>query len=202
MKITNVLPLILILSCIFLQQVSAQDKTQEDSLTAAHVILIVEENHSFSSVYPNGMPWLSALGDAYGIATNYYSDESGSMLDYLWLSSGSGEQAFGCGGWGCKNIITDDNIFRHLDNQGLSWKLYADSLPYVGYMGVQSGDYVKRHNPAPWYSDVANHRYEAKQYGSVYAIRQGSRGAETAQLLTHHSKLAARRSRRHACHGR
>ena len=152
------MPLILILSCIFLQQVSAQDKTQEASPTAAHVILIVEENHSFSAVYPNGMPWLSALGDAYGIATNYYSDEAGSMLDYLWLSSGSGEQAFGCGGWGCKNIITDDNIFRQLDNQGLSWKLYADSLPYVGYMGVQSGEYVKRHNPAPWYSGVANHR--------------------------------------------
>src|ERR1700692_5113399 len=100
------MPLILILSFIFLQQLSAQDKTQEASPTAAHVILIVEENHSFSAVYPNGMPWLSALGDAYGIATNYFSDEPGSMLDYLWLSSGSGEHAFGCKGWGCPHIIT------------------------------------------------------------------------------------------------
>jgi phosphatidylinositol-3-phosphatase len=121
----------------------------------AHVILIIEENHSFSSVYPYGMPWLSALGDSYGIAMNYYSDEPGSLLDYLWLSSGSGEHAFGCGGWGCTNIITNDNIFRELDKSGLSWKVYADSLPYAGYMGVQSGEYVKRHNPAPWYSDVA-----------------------------------------------
>jgi phosphatidylinositol-3-phosphatase len=131
----------------------------------AHVILIIEENRSFSTVYPYGMPWLSALGDAYGIATNYFSDEPGSMLDYLWLSSGSGEHAFGCGGWGCSNIITSDNIFRELDKSGMSWKVYADSLPYVGYMGIQSGEYVKRHNPAPWYSNVAYH--PAKQKNMV-----------------------------------
>jgi acid phosphatase len=153
-KIRNVVALIVFIGCISFQPVSAQNQTQEDPPSAAHVILIVEENHSFSAVYPNGMPWLSALGDAYGIATNYYSDESGSMLDYLWLSSGSGERAFGCGGWGCEKIITSDNIFRELDDRGLSWKVYADSLPYAGYMGVQSGEYVKRHNPAPWYSDV------------------------------------------------
>jgi len=149
------MPLVLVLGCLFLQPISAQDKSREAPPTGAHVILVVEENHSFSAVYPNGMPWLSALGNAYGIATNYYSDESGSMLDYLWLSSGSGERAFGCGGWGCEKIISSDNIFRELDRQGLSWRVYADSLPYVGYMGVQSGEYVKRHNPAPWYGDVA-----------------------------------------------
>jgi phospholipase C len=54
---------------------------------AQHVLLIVEENHSFASVYPGTMPWLSALGDKYGIATNYFSNETGSLLDYLWLSS-------------------------------------------------------------------------------------------------------------------
>lgn len=121
-----------------------------------HVVLIVEENRSFSTVYPTGMPWLSALGDHNGIATNYSSDEPGSMLDYLWLSSGSGEQAFGCDGNGCAQTITDDNIFRELNKAGMSWKIYADSLPSVGYMGDFSGNYVKRHNPAVWYSDVVN----------------------------------------------
>lgn len=102
------------------------------------------------------MPWLSALGDKYGIATNYYSDEPGSMLDYLWLSSGNGEQAFGCTGNGCTQTITDDNIFREINRAGMTWKVYADSLPNVGFMGTFSGNYVKRHNPAVWYSDVVN----------------------------------------------
>jgi len=173
------MPLILLLGYISLQPASAQYKTQQDSPSATHVILIVEENHSFAAVYPRGMPWLSALGDAYGIATNYYSDEPGSMLDYLWLSSGSGERAFGCGGWGCKKIITSDNIFRALDNRGLSWKVYADSLPYAGYMGMQSGEYVKRHNPAPWYSDVA---YKKSQQENIVPFTQFAKDLAAEKL--------------------
>lgn len=123
---------------------------------AAHIFLLVEENQSYSTVYHNQMPWLSALGDKYGIATNYYSDESGSLLDYLWLSSGSGEQAFGCNGNDCTQTITDDNLYRQLINAGKSWKVYADSLPSIGFMGHSAGNYVKRHNPAVWYSDVVN----------------------------------------------
>jgi phospholipase C len=102
------------------------------------------------------MPWLSALGDKYGIATNYYSDQPGSLLDYLWLSSGSGELNFGCTGNDCTRPITDDNIFRELNKRGMSWNVYAGSLPSAGFMGPIAGLYVKRHNPAVWYSDVIN----------------------------------------------
>jgi len=130
--------------------------TPSASPAAPHVILIIEENRSFSTVYPTGMPWLSALGDANGIATNFYSDEPGSLLDYLWLSSGSSEHSFGCDGNGCAQTITSHNIFGELNQVGLSWKLYAQSLPSAGFMGASSGAYVKRHNPAAWYSDVVN----------------------------------------------
>jgi phospholipase C len=122
----------------------------------AHVFLVIEENRSFDTVYHNHMPWLSALGDKYGIATNYTSNEQGSLLDYLWLSSGSGESAFQCDGNQCKQTITDDNIFRELNKAGMSWKVYADALPTAGFLGAKSGNYVKRHDPAVWYSDVVN----------------------------------------------
>lgn len=126
------------------------------SQPAPHVFLIIEENRSFSTVYNNQMPWLSALGDKYGIATNYYSDEPGSLTDYLWLSSGSGESNFECNGNQCAQPVTDDNIFRALNNAGMSWKMYAESLPSNGFLGAYAGEYVKRHNPAVWYSDVVN----------------------------------------------
>jgi phosphatidylinositol-3-phosphatase len=126
---------------------------------AAHVILIIEENHSYSTVVDQGrMPWLKALGDKYGIATNYLSDEKGSLLDYLWLSSGSNESKFGCGGNQCSHAITDNNIFRQLNKAGMSWNVYADSLPKFGFMGMFAGNYAKRHNPAVWYSDVMKSR--------------------------------------------
>jgi phosphatidylinositol-3-phosphatase len=121
--------------------------------SSAHVVLVVEENHSFSEVM-SSMPWLVSMGNQYAFATDYHADEPGSMLDYLWLSSGSGEKAFGCSGAGCTQPITSDNIFRELSRAGISWKVYAESLPQVGWMGKDSGAYVERHNPAKWYSDV------------------------------------------------
>jgi len=64
---------------------------------AQHVVLVIDENTSFSTVYPSGMPWLVSEGKKYGYANNYYSDVSGSLLDYLYLASGSGESKYECG---------------------------------------------------------------------------------------------------------
>lgn len=108
----------------------------------------------FTEVYSTGMPWLVGQGNTYGYTINYHADEPGSALDYFWLSSGSGEQSFGCTGDGCTNPITSDNIFYELNKAGLTWKVYAQSLPRVGYMGGDSGAYVDRHNPAKWYDYV------------------------------------------------
>jgi phosphatidylinositol-3-phosphatase len=126
---------------------------------AQHVILVVEENCSFSSVYPTGMPSLVNQGNIYGYADNYYSDVGGSLLDYLWLASGSPEYSFGCNGNGCTSPITDSNIFRLLNNQGLSWKVYAQNYLNAGGK-VTTADrargtyYYRRHNGAAWYSDI------------------------------------------------
>lgn len=121
------------------------------------MVLVIEENHTFAQVL-SSMPWLTSMGTKYAFATDYHADEPGSLLDYLWLSSGYGEQVpFGCTGGGCAMPVTDDNIFRELDNAKLSWKVYADALPFAGYMGGDTNTgYVERHNPAKWYSDVIN----------------------------------------------
>ena len=136
--------------------------SQEGIPPTSHVVLVIEENHTYDQVR-SGMPWLVSMGTTYGHTLNYHADEPGSLLDYLWLSSGSGEQTFGCTGNACGKPITDDNIFRQLKMAGLTWKVYAQSLPSIGYMGSQSGAYVKRHNPAPWYSDVINSAAEQQR---------------------------------------
>jgi len=78
------------------------------------------------------MPWLVNEGKTFGYAQSYYSNVGGSLLDYLWLASGSPEYSFGCDGNDCSIPITDNNIFRLLNNQGLSWKLYAQSYLNAG----------------------------------------------------------------------
>ena len=132
--------------------------TESPTSTAAvphssHVILVIEENHTFNEVV-SSMPFLTAMGDQYAFANNYFANVPGSALDYFWLSSGAGEQTYGCGGWGCSSAIQSDNIFAVLSRAGVSWKLYAESLPSVGWMGGDSGAYVQRHNPAKWYESV------------------------------------------------
>jgi hypothetical protein len=128
---------------------------------AQHVVLIVDENTSFSTVVgpPPGAPWLVGEGTLYGHAANYYSNAAGSLLDYLWLASGSSETAFGCNGNDCTSPITDDNIFRLMNDQSISWKVYTQSYLNAGGT-VTTGDsargthYYRRHNGAVWYSDI------------------------------------------------
>jgi len=128
---------------------------------AQHVILIMDENTSYSTVVgpPATMPWLVGQGKLYGYATNYYSNTSGSLLDYLWVASGSSELTFGCNGNNCTSPITDDNIFRLLNDAPMSWKVYA--LNYLNAGGTvttpdaaRGTHYYRRHNGAVWYSDI------------------------------------------------
>ena len=149
-----------------------------------HVVLVIEENQQITDVQAQ-MPWLTSIGNQYGYAANYQADTSGSLMDYLWLSSGSCEGAscdpspvppgsgnFGCTGDSCASPITDDNIFRILTNSGLSWKEYMES--YTGWNGPDTTLYVKRHNPAAWYSDVINNpalQANIVDFGSNFAKR-------------------------------
>src|SRR5580693_1485869 len=161
---------------------------------AQHVVLVIDENTSFNTVYPNGMPWLVSQGNRYGYANNYNSDHSGSLLDYLYLASGScesnyscsgapacslpsGSHNFYCNGNDCfsenscqatvsKDPITDSNIFQLMDNQPISWKVYAQNyLNAGGNVNVPDftnanqppfTNYYARHNAAVWYAEVLN----------------------------------------------
>ncbi len=117
-----------------------------------HVVLVLEENHSFSSVIGNGdMPYLNSLASKYGLAANYFANTHPSIGNYFMLTTGQ--------------IITNDdsyvapvdadNLARRLIAAGKSWKSYAESLPSVGYLGGDTGLYLKRHNPFSYFTDVA-----------------------------------------------
>jgi hypothetical protein len=140
---------------------SAPSSAQVQVPLANHVVLIVDENTSYGTVYPSGMPWLVGEGNKYGFSSNYLSNVSGSLLDYLWLASGSSETAFGCNGNNCTSPITDENIFHLMSQAPVSWKVYAENYLNAGGT-INAGDaargthYYKRHNAAPWYAHVIN----------------------------------------------
>jgi len=123
-----------------------------------HVVVIMEENRSISQA-SQYMPYLRSLAQQYSQGVQVYSDSHGSWLAYGELTSGlapfNGEGDDGlCTGDGCSQTITIDNLVRHFAAQGISWRGYFQTMPYIGYLGYQSGDYVRRHNPFAFYSDV------------------------------------------------
>ena len=124
---------------------------------APHVFVVVEENHSSSSVIGNSaMPYLNSLAKTYAVATQYYADTHPSIGNYFMMTTGevlTNNDSF------C-STISNDNIVRHLLAAGKTWKSYAESLPYTGYTGCGSGNYVKHHNPFAYFSDVANSRVQ------------------------------------------
>src|SRR5260370_38940284 len=126
--------------------------------TFSHVVLVVEENHSYAEVIGNGsMPYFNSLASQYGLATQYFADAHPSLPNYLMLTTGLTE-TFDDNFIG---TISDDNVVRELVKAGKTWKAYAESLPSPGYVGGDSGLYVQRHNPVTYLSDVQNDSSQA-----------------------------------------
>ena len=126
--------------------------------TFSHVVLVVEENHSYSEVIGNAsMPYLNSLASQYGLATQYFADAHPSLPNYLMLTTGLTE-TFDDNFVG---TISDDNVVRELVKAGKTWKAYAESLPSPGYVGSDTGLYLQRHNPFTYLSDIQNDSSQA-----------------------------------------
>ena len=126
--------------------------------TFSHVVLVVEENHSFTDVIGNSsMPYLNSLASKYGLAKQYFANAHPSIPNYLMLTTGQMEtldDSF-------SGTIGDDNIVRELVSAGKSWKTYQESIPSAGYLGGDAPPYVRRHNPFSFLSDVQNNTAQA-----------------------------------------
>jgi phospholipase C len=119
----------------------------------AHVIFVVEENHSFSQVMGSAaMPYLNSLASQYGIAANYFANSHPSIGNYFMLTTGqiiTTDDTYSA-------TVDADNLVRELVAGGKTWKSYAESLPSVGYTGTDVFPYKQHHNPFAYFSDVRN----------------------------------------------
>ncbi len=122
-------------------------------LQFGRVFLVVLENQSYATVVgSSAMPYLNKLIGQYALATNYFANTHPSLGNYFMMTTGQiivNNNAF-------SGIVTDDNLIRELLNAGKSWKVYAENLPAVGYLGTDGYPYAKHHNPFSYFSDVVN----------------------------------------------
>jgi hypothetical protein len=110
-----------------------------------HVFVVMLENQDFSQVFPSGratncsfsgMPYLCSLAARYGNALNFYANVHGSLLDYLYNTSGATWTGapYDCTGTACAypGVVTGNNIIRALTNYGKTWRAYFEGMPSRG----------------------------------------------------------------------
>ena len=118
-----------------------------------HVFVLVEENHAYESVIGNAaMPFTNGLAQRYSLATQYYAVRHNSLPNYFMLTVGdkvTTDDTFA-------GTVSSDNMVRALTAANKSWKIYAESLPSVGYTGPSVVPYAKDHNPFTYITDVLN----------------------------------------------
>lgn len=136
---------------------SATVTVQAGALAFGHVFLLMEENHSYSSVIgSSAMPYLNSLAQQYGLATQYFANTHPSIGNYFMLTTGqiiTNNDAY-------SGTVDVDNLVRHFISAGITWKSYAEGLPNVGYTGGDVYPYMQHHNPFTYFTDVVNSQSE------------------------------------------
>jgi len=114
------------------------------------VAIVVLENQSFEDVMAS-MPYFTQLAFDFGLATNFFANTHPSISNYFMLTTGdliTRDNNF-------NGVVTIDNVVRRLTEEGKTWRVYAQSIPSIGFLG-DAYPYVKRHNPFAYFSDVVN----------------------------------------------
>ena len=125
-----------------------------------HVVLVMEENQSYSTVVGQISVWsnLNRLISVGALPTNYYANSHPSIGNYFMLTTG-------------QLPTTDDNstaiwdvdsIARRMLASGVPFRIYAEGITQ-GYLGGNTGPYLIRHNPFAMLSDIADSATVANQ---------------------------------------
>jgi hypothetical protein len=119
----------------------------------SRIAVVVLENKEYDQVIGRpGAPYLNALARQSAVASNYFGITHPSLPNYLALTGGS---TFGLSGSDCGNCsVSHRNLVDQLEAAGISWKVYAEGMPSACSAVTATGDYVRRHNPFLYYTDV------------------------------------------------
>jgi phosphatidylinositol-3-phosphatase len=118
----------------------------------SHIVVIVLENREFKDVYGSeNMPYFNGMAENYTLLDQYYGIRHPSLPNYLALVGGD---TFGITE-DCTSCSVHASSFADLiENKGLTWKSYLESMPYACFLNDNSGNYAKRHNPFLYFDNI------------------------------------------------
>ena len=117
----------------------------------AHVVVVMEENKSYSSIIGNTpAPYINALASRGALFTGSAAVAHPSEPNYLAIFSGSTK---GITDDSCPHTFAGANLASEARAAHLTFAGYSASMPATGYKGCTSGEYARKHNP---WSDFTN----------------------------------------------
>ncbi len=118
-----------------------------------HIFVIVMENKEATRIVGNGAaPYINALAQQYGRATEFYGTSHPSLPNYLALTGGD---TFGITSDCTSCFVNETNLVDQLEASGKSWKAYMESMPEPCFVG-NAVPYAQKHNPFIYYDDIRN----------------------------------------------
>lgn len=118
----------------------------------SHVVVVLEENHSYSQVIGSPQaPYINALAQGGALFTNSHAISHPSEPNYMAITSGS---TYGLTSDACPFGTSHASLGSELIAAGLSYADYSESMPSAGYEGCSSGEYARKHNPAANYAGL------------------------------------------------
>jgi phospholipase C len=126
-----------------------------------HVVMVMEENQSYSTVVGKTAVWpnLNRLIGEGALPTNYYADSHPSIGNYFMLTTGqlltTNDES--------TTVWDVDSIARRMVDSGVSFKVYAEGIKR-GYVGGNTGLYLVRHNPFARLSDITDNPKVADEH--------------------------------------
>lgn len=128
--------------------------------TYKHVIVIMEENHSYNTIIGSGTgaPYINGLAKSCGLATTFHNISHPSLPNYIAITSATaigGLSRFDsdCNpGGSC--LSSSQSLFSQVATKG-GWKSYEESMSSP-CDGSSSGGYAPKHNPAVYYTDISS----------------------------------------------
>ena len=100
-----------------------------------HIAVILMTDHGYGNIIGNPFaPTINALATEYGLASHYYTTSDPDVADMLALLTGKNlSVSDGLPYW--DQQIKGQSLLTQLDAAHLTWKEYAQSMPYPGYLG-------------------------------------------------------------------
>jgi acid phosphatase len=110
-----------------------------------HIVIVMEENKSFSQIIGNkDAAYINALAKRGVLFTESYGVTHPSQPNYLAFFSGSTQNISSNV---CPLQLSGDNLGSALLAKNLSFVSYAETMPEAAYTGCMYGAYMRKHNP-------------------------------------------------------